>query len=202
MAQTPAFAWPARPIEPQGPVVHYTDELLLATPEWSHETVLDCYPPNALARAFVSHHLVAHRLFHLVDAASVVAIKLVSDAVMRTNAALTLTLAKADDVVLLSVEARPSERAKTAAVPAVVEPSFGSRIVRLLSLQWGVIHEAGAVKARWATFDARHRHARATVQDSMAVPRQAGPPPTLPGSFARHGIGEFEKTLLPTGPVP
>ena len=136
-----------------------------ATPYWSHQTVLDRQPVGSLARAFVRHHLAAHRLFHLVDIVSLVTVKLTGIGSFARDSPLTLSLSQTDAVVLLRID-DTSLTAQAEGTP-VVDESIGTGVFGLLTLQWGVSRIADEAKGLWATFDAhRHKqHAVATIED-------------------------------------
>lgn len=144
---------------------------VIHAPCWSHQTVLDGQPIAAVARAFVRHHLTAHRMFHLVDLVSVVTVKLTSnDTFVRSDQVLTLSLSQTDAVVLLRLDETSIEAHPEAAWGPAVDESIGTGVFGLLTLQWGVRRIANEATGLWATFDAhRHKqHAVATLEDSMA----------------------------------
>jgi hypothetical protein len=154
-----------------------TDGLLTvnASPFWSHQTVLDGQPVGGLARAFVRHHLAAHRLFHLVDLVSLVAVRLTTDgSLARDGRVMMLTLSQTDAVVLLRVDdASPVCSAEEVSASAVDE-SVGSGLFGILTLQWGVRRVADEAKGLWASFDAhRHNHgAVAALDDSTTTSKE------------------------------
>ena len=149
-----------------------TDESLPVdlAPFWFHQTVLDGQPIAVLARAFVRHHLAAHRMFHLMDLVSLVAVRLSGSAALEHRGQIrTLSLSQTDAVVLLRVD--DSERAARAekASMAPVDECVGTGVFGLLTLQWGVSRIGDEAQGWWATFDAhRHKqHAVATLEDSV-----------------------------------
>lgn len=126
--------------------------MLVTQPNWSHATRLDASPTSASqARAFVCHHLVDHRLLHLVDPMRLVASELATNALVHAQAAFTVTLSDANETVLLTV------RDDSKSIPVlgdrdVMETGgMGLKIVDLLSHDWGVSVEDGS-KAVWASF--------------------------------------------------
>ena len=123
------------------------------TARWSHETTLTAEPAAASrARAFVSRHLSEHRLGLLLDPVRLAASELATGALMHAQTQFTITLAGLDDIVLLTV------RDTSPRSPAESEPAAfgiadrGSRIVSLVSLDWGVRVDASGVNTVWASF--------------------------------------------------
>jgi len=127
------------------------------TARWSYETTLPGEPGSAWrARAFVSRHLVAHRLPHLVDPVRLTASELATQAVVRQDE-FTLTLSELDDIVLLSVRhgtAPPAPEATPEQDPDSVA-ALGLKIVALVSLDCGVVLDAHGVQTVWASFARR-----------------------------------------------
>src|SRR5687768_4713098 len=71
---------------------------------WSHETTLEAVPTSASqARAFVSGHLVDHRLVYLVDPVRLVASELATNALVHAQTAFSVTLTALGETVLLTV---------------------------------------------------------------------------------------------------
>jgi hypothetical protein len=154
-------------------------------PEWTHTTRLDAKPPAAMACAYVSHHLVEHRLFELVDVVRVVAGELVASSALRGRSPLTLTLSLATPLVILRVDTEP---AAGALVPnASWDAAYGSRIVGLLSLAWGARCDEGVVVGLWATFDGRRRrHALDSIADAVGLGAEISSAPLHNGSAVPH----------------
>lgn len=126
--------------------------MVVTQPNWSHATRLDASPTSASqARAFVCHHLVDHRLLHLVDPMRLVASELATNALVHAQTAFTVTLSETNETVLLTV------RDDSMSVPVqgdrdIREPGgMGLKIVGLLSHDWGVSMKDGS-KAVWASF--------------------------------------------------
>lgn len=128
--------------------------------EWSHEAVIRGEPPRGMARAFVSQHLVAHNEFHLVDVVQVVACQLAAKAVVRANPPVKLSLSKAGEVILLSVELAPSSASVPALLDRAEEVRSGAKFIDHLDLPCGLSCE-GQSATVWVGFDARpqQRHA-------------------------------------------
>lgn len=154
-------------------------ELGVSPPEWTHDVLLDCQPPGALARAFVSHHLVAHRVFHLVDLARVVTAELIGNASAPVDVPLRLSMSKSAAVVTLRVEAGVEPSIADAVVlPDPVDTTCGSGVIGLTGLEWGVSEASGATRGLWATLDAsRHRHAVESVRGVLHFMGEAAPAP-------------------------
>jgi hypothetical protein len=127
--------------------------------EWWHRTVLQSETSIAYARAFVSHHLVRHRMFHLVDIASVVAGGFASECFGRAHAPLTLSLSEAASQVTLKVGGGPGAAASFENPLDALEGTYGPRAIGLLSTAWGVSRAGEEAVGLWADFDAR-RHPR------------------------------------------
>lgn len=121
---------------------------------WSHETTLEATASSASrARAFVSGHLVDHRLLHLVDPVRLVASELATNALVHAQTPFSVTLAALGETVLLTVRddsgSLPVRRAAHVMDPA----GRGLEIVHVVSLDWGTIPADGARrKAVWASF--------------------------------------------------
>jgi hypothetical protein len=149
-------------------------------PYWLHQTVLDGRPIGGLARAFVRHHLAGHRMFHLVDLVSLVAVRFTTspdNSFVGNGDVLTLSLSQRDAVVVLRVDDTASIASKAERTAAAVDESIGSGVFGLLTLQWGVRRIAKEARGLWATFDAhRHKqHVVATVEDGMPFPAPRAP---------------------------
>lgn len=137
-------------------------------PEWAHDVVLDARPPSTYARAFVRHHLVAHRLFHLVDVVGMVAVRLTGDGLLRSRAPLAMSLSRIDSLVALRVGDASDQWAPHFSAGAV-DAAYGAGVMGVLTLQWGVSHRDAEPIGLWATFDARHyRQALETMQGEIS----------------------------------
>ena len=124
-------------------------------PNWSHGTTLEATPISASgARAFVSGHLVEHRLKYLVDTVRLVVSELATNALVHGQTPFVVTLSREDDTVRVAV----SDDAAWATDPVPEEGlqagGRGLRIVSVLSRDWGIIAGASS-KTVWATFEAR-----------------------------------------------
>jgi hypothetical protein len=124
---------------------------------WSYETTLPGEPGSAWrARAFVSRHLLAHRLPHLVDPVRLTASELATQAVVRQDE-FTMTLSELDDIVLLRVRhgpAPPAPEATPEQEPHSVA-ALSLKIVALVSLDCGVELDPQGVETAWASFARR-----------------------------------------------
>ncbi len=136
-----------------------------ATPSWSHRTVLDGQPIAGLARAYVRHHLAAHRMFHLVDLVSLVTVRLATDSFARRSQVVALSLSQTDHLVLLRMDDASLTPGAEETSAATVDESIGTGVFGLLTLQWGVSRIADEARGLWATFDA-HRHKQHAVAAS------------------------------------
>jgi hypothetical protein len=146
-----------------------------AAVEWLHETVLRFDPPHAFARAFAQHHLLEHRLFHLVDVVRVVAGELAAQPVVGRLGLVRMMLAKYGPLVVLRVVA--GSTTITDPPHAGRDAGCGSGAVGLLSLEWGVSVGDDGISGLWATFDTeRHQHA---VRDVGAALNVLEAPPLL-----------------------
>jgi anti-sigma regulatory factor (Ser/Thr protein kinase) len=125
-------------------------------PNWSHQATFEASPICASqARAFVCHHLVDHRLLYLVDPVRLVTSELATNALVHAQTAFSVTLAAADQTVLLTV--RDDSRAlPTLHSPQAMDPSGrGLEIVDIISLDWGIDEDAAGSKGIWASFAIR-----------------------------------------------
>ncbi len=128
--------------------------------EWRHSCVLAAEPRSARkARAFVCHHLVEHRLLHLVDTVRLVASELATNAVVHARTSSTLTLSRSGSAVSLTVtdgsDLAPTKRRLAVDEGELSTGGYGLGILDALSLDWGVTSGAGRTKTIWATFAAR-----------------------------------------------
>jgi anti-sigma regulatory factor (Ser/Thr protein kinase) len=126
-----------------------------AEPNWAHGTTLEATPISASeARAFVCHHLVEHRLLHLVDPIRLVVSELATNALVHGQTSFVVTLSREDDAVLVTV--RDDSGSAPIRGPAQVVQA-GRRelgILNVLSLDWGVSIDEGS-KTVWASFATR-----------------------------------------------
>jgi anti-sigma regulatory factor (Ser/Thr protein kinase) len=123
---------------------------------WSSETRFEATPVSASqARAFVSRHLVEHRLFYLVDPIRLVASELATNALVHAQTAFTVALSETDETVLLTVrddsESVPIQRAHR----VLDTTGRGLQIVEFISLDWGVSADHSGSKTVWASFAKR-----------------------------------------------
>jgi anti-sigma regulatory factor (Ser/Thr protein kinase) len=123
------------------------------TAEWSHETVLPADPlSQALARDFVSQHLLAHRLAHLVEDVRLVVSELAANAVTHAQSPFAVTLSRANGSVLLAIKDE-STSVPVRSAPDVMDMSGrGLMIVESLCREWGVSIDGRGRKSVWASF--------------------------------------------------
>lgn len=135
--------------------------------EWSHSTVLPAQPTSAsMARDFVSRHLSAHALTHLVEDMCLVVSELASNAVAHAKTPFTVTLSGANESVVLAIE-DGSASVPVRAAPDASNPSGrGLMLVEALSDEWGTRTDGPGLKSVWASFPSRpgSRH-RNTLKD-------------------------------------
>src|SRR3954451_8939479 len=156
--------WSARPpllrlrsVEPAGgDVTQSTTLSRAAADEWRHSCQLAADPRSASrARAFVCHHLVEHRLFHLVDTVRLVASELATNAVVHAQSSSTVTLLRSGSAVELHLtDGSSKEPSRRPLSDDLRTGGYGLRILDALSVEWGVIQRAGETKTVWVTFDA------------------------------------------------
>ena len=125
-------------------------------PYWSHQATFEVSPITASqVRTFVSHRLVDHRLLYLVDPVRLVASELATNALVHAQTVFSVTLAAADQTVLLMVRdestALPAGRGAQAKDPS----GHGLEIVNMVSLDWGVKQDDAGSKVVWASFAIR-----------------------------------------------
>ena len=157
------------------------DEAPLVTrAEWSQAFVLQGEQPTAAARSFVCRCLVKHRLFHLVDNVRVVAGEFATHSMVRAHPPSTLALSKSGPVVMLSVDTDGARGPVTDQPLDAWDATYGSRVVGLLSVEWGVRVQDDDVRGMWATFDAR-RGRRAVDAGGRARDLTRGPIPMVRG---------------------
>lgn len=132
-------------------------------PYWSHQASFEASAISASkARAFVSQHLIDHRLQYLVDPVRLVASELATNALVHAQTAFNVALAAWEKTVLLTV------RDDSVALPArrVAEATDlsgrGLEIVDMVTLDWGTNEDGAGSKAVWASFAIR------TPRESLA----------------------------------
>jgi anti-sigma regulatory factor (Ser/Thr protein kinase) len=122
---------------------------------WSHETDLLCEPQSAaLARDFVTAHLVEHGFALLVEDLRLVTSELASNAVLHARTAFSVVLAGDDVSVLLTVRDASALRPTPLPAWAAGTRGRGLAIVGQLSRQWGTTPDADGGKSVWARFEA------------------------------------------------
>jgi anti-sigma regulatory factor (Ser/Thr protein kinase) len=123
---------------------------------WSHEATFDRSPLSASqARAFVSQHLVEHRLLYLVDPVRLVASELATNALVHAQSAFSVTIGTLDETVLLTVRDQSSALPARRGAQAMDTAGRGLEIVDIVSLAWGISEDAAGSKAVWASFAIR-----------------------------------------------
>ena len=124
---------------------------------WSYETTLAAEPVSApRARAFVCRHLIKHRAAYLVDPVRLVVSELATNAIVHGRTSFTVTLSGVDHTVRLAVR----QESTVPQVLAQVHRDLGSRasrIVELVSSDWGGVTDGPTSHTVWASFDLR-RH--------------------------------------------
>jgi anti-sigma regulatory factor (Ser/Thr protein kinase) len=124
--------------------------------DWSHEATFEALPISASqARTFVSGHLVDHRLPHLLDAARVVVSELATNALVHARTAFIVTLAGADQTLLLTVRDGSARLPSRTPTQAMDTSGRGLEIVGMLSLDWGIDQDVAGSKSVWAAFAMR-----------------------------------------------
>ncbi|MDO9497615.1 MAG: ATP-binding protein [Nocardioides sp.] len=123
---------------------------------WSHTTTLEATPISASqARAFVTHHLVDHRLLYLVDPVRVVASELATNALVHAQTAFSVTLSASDTRVSLTVRDHSLVLPERRASHGLDETGRGLEVVDMVSLEWGFNEDGPGSKAVWASFAIR-----------------------------------------------
>jgi anti-sigma regulatory factor (Ser/Thr protein kinase) len=123
---------------------------------WSHKTNFEATPISASeARAFVSHHLVDHRLLYLVESVRLVASELATNALVHAQTTFSVTLSGSDNEVVLTVwddsQALPERRASQ----VLNASGRGLEIVDIVSQAWGINQDEAGSKGVWASFALR-----------------------------------------------
>jgi anti-sigma regulatory factor (Ser/Thr protein kinase) len=123
---------------------------------WSHEASFDATPTSAAqARAFVSDHLVDHRLLYLVESVRLVASELATNALVHAQTAFSLTLSASDTEVVLTVRDDSQALPERRAAQVLDATGRGLEIVEMVSQEWGISQEEAGSKVVWATFAIR-----------------------------------------------
>ncbi|WP_457186543.1 ATP-binding protein [Nocardioides sp. P5_E3] len=121
---------------------------------WSHGTTLEATPISAAgARAFVSRHLVDHRLTYLVDPVRLVVSELATNALVHGQTPFVVTLSREGDTIRVTVSDDAAWIADSAPHQSLQVGGRGLVIVNVLSRDWGVITQVRS-KTVWATFEA------------------------------------------------
>lgn len=122
-------------------------------PDWTRRASFDADPVSAsLARSFVVDQLVDDELSHLVEPVRLVTSELATNAILHARTPFTVTLARIEDVVVLTVSDH-SPRTPVRRTPGPTGSSGrGLDIVAMTSLDWGVDADRGASKQVWASF--------------------------------------------------
>ncbi|HSJ20784.1 MAG TPA: ATP-binding protein [Nocardioidaceae bacterium] len=121
---------------------------------WSAQTQ---WPPEPRhvgdARRFVAEQLVATDLDHLVDTVGLIVSELATNAVRHAHSPFRVSLARAEDQLLLVVRDESSAPALLGEGDASAVGGRGLQLVSTLSHAWGVTPHAGDGKSVWARFD-------------------------------------------------
>lgn len=121
-------------------------------PNWSHDAAFAATPTSAsAARAFVSQHLVDHRLLHLLEPVRLVVSELATNALVHGRTPITVTLSQQDDAVRVMVSDDAEWVASRGQDQDLPAGGRGLGIVQVLSRDWGVVDGAGS-KTVWASF--------------------------------------------------
>lgn len=126
---------------------------MASPPDWSHQIVLQCEAMSAgRARDFVSLHLAAHRLSHLVEDIRLVASELATNAMDHARTPFVVTLSMTGGTVLLGVQDGSDAIPVRSASDCMDVHGRGLVIVESLSREWGVGTDDRGFKSVWATF--------------------------------------------------
>ena len=143
------------------------------TPAWSYESSFEVDPRSASrARAFVTHHLVDHQLFDLVDSVRLVTSELATNAVVHSRGSFTVSLSGIDDAVLLAVQDTSSSRPVPRTAEIMDTSGRGMMLVGMLSQDWGVTADGEGLKTVWASFARRLLGASASQPRASASDEQ------------------------------
>ena len=123
---------------------------------WSHEASFEASATSAFqARSFVSRHLIDHRLLYLVDPVRLVASELATNSLVHAQTAFSVTLAAADQTVLLTVRDDSPALPVRRTAQAMDLTGRGLEIVDSVSHGWGTNEDGAGSKAVWASFTIR-----------------------------------------------
>jgi hypothetical protein len=123
---------------------------------WSHEASFEPTPLSAShARAFVSQHLIEHRLLYLVDPVRLVVSELATNALVHAQTTFAVSLRTVDETVLLTVRDRSGALPAGRCAQAMDSTGRGLDIVDIISLAWGITEDPAGSKAVWASFALR-----------------------------------------------
>ena len=159
MSRTRSATRPDHAVSPviESVEIHLARERFMADVEqhWSHGTTLEATPVSAAgARAFVSRHLVDHRLASLVDPIRLVVSELATNAVVHAQTPFVVTLSREADTIRVTVSDDSAWIVPRAPDHVLQAGGRGLGIVKVLSRDWGVITDLGSTTV-WATFAAR-----------------------------------------------
>jgi hypothetical protein len=141
-----------------------------AEQNWSYGTTLEATPISAAgARAFVSRHLVDHRLMFLVDPVRLVVSELATNALVHGQTPFVVTLSREDDTVRVTVSDDSAWIVGRVPDHVLQADGRGLVIVNVLSRDWGVITDLGS-KTVWATFEARQASRRDPASTQSRTP--------------------------------
>ncbi|HET7196050.1 MAG TPA: ATP-binding protein [Nocardioides sp.] len=123
---------------------------------WSHQATFEASPRSASrARAFVTEHLVEHRLLYLVDPVRLVASELATNALVHAQTAFSVSLASSEQTVILTVRDQSSALPRPRVARAMDLSGRGLEIVDIVTLDWGTNEDRAGSKAVWASFPVR-----------------------------------------------
>jgi two-component sensor histidine kinase len=123
---------------------------------WSHKTNFDATPISASqARAFVSDHLVQHRLLYLVESVRLVVSELATNALVHGQTAFSVTLSASDTEVVLTVRDDSQALPERRAAHVLDATGRGLEIVEIVSQEWGINRDEDRSKGVWASFAIR-----------------------------------------------
>jgi anti-sigma regulatory factor (Ser/Thr protein kinase) len=124
---------------------------------WSHEANFDATPTSAAqARAFVSYHLVDHRLLYLVESVRLVTSELATNALVHAQTAFSLSLSASDTEVVLTVRDGSHALPERRAAQVLDATGRGLEIVEMVSREWGINQDEAGSKGVWASFAIRN----------------------------------------------
>jgi hypothetical protein len=112
----------------------------------------------AKARAFVCHHLIEHRLLHLVDTVRLVASEQAIDATVYARTPSTFTLSRSGSVIPLLLTDGSTSAPARRPLPGEQALSPGARglsTLDALSVEWGIFAGPDGSRTIWSRFDAR-----------------------------------------------